>query len=139
MIVYGNEDAPAAVGGGTPSKPSNAAAGSQLPHAWDSSSRQVSWFEVFQFVERWTSKSAVDLDLHLPIAGTPRWCDLPDDDARKLLAVLLGGVREALTNDIHQSAMADASHEIAGSTDWSTVARRVQNGRGGAYIPRKAS
>ena len=64
---------------------------------------------------------------------------MPDDDARKLLALVLGGVRDALRNDTRQSDLADASHEISVGADWAAVAQRVRNGRGDAYIQRKVS
>lgn len=103
-------------------------------------SRSVSWFEVFKFVERWVrSKSSEDLDLHLPIAGTPQWCAMPDTDARKLMAVILGGIREALNHEVVQEHRAAASQAVASSTDWSTIARRVQTGRGDAYIERRTA
>ncbi len=95
-------------------------------------SRQVNWFEVYEFAERWVaSKSFGDLDLQMPIAGTPQWCSLPDEDARKLLAVIFGGVREALANDTHQAALAEASRAVAASPNWRT------RPRGASYIPRR--
>ena len=99
-------------------------------------SQQVSWFEVYAFAERLAARQGVDLD-HQLIAGTPRWCGMPDTDARKLMAVVLGGVREALNNDVDQEHRAAASREISHSADWSAVAQRVRNGRGDNYIPRK--
>lgn len=104
-------------------------------------SRSVSWFEVFQFIERWSSRQELHLDVHddLLIPGTPQWCSLPDEDARKLLAVILGGIREALQHDTDQEHRAEAARAVAESADWSTLARRVQAGRGDAYVPRKAS
>ncbi|SCX24762.1 DUF2742 domain-containing protein [Mycolicibacterium fluoranthenivorans] len=116
------EDAPATIGGGTPE------------------SRQVNWYAVFRFVEHWSRRSTVDLFDHgLLIPGTPRWCALPDDDARKLMAVILGGVREALNHDVVQEHRADASREIAASQDWAVQAKRLTGRSGPAYIPRKAS
>lgn len=103
-------------------------------------SRQVNWFEVYQFVERWVSRrswSDDDLLDHNLLPGTPQWCSLPDDDARKLLAVILGGIREALGHEVLQEHRAAASRDVASSIDWATVARRVQRGRGPAYIPRR--
>lgn len=99
-------------------------------------SRQVAWLETYRFAEWAAQQYGIALD-HRLIAGTPEWCALPDDDARKLLALLLGGVRDALRNDAHQTALADASRAIAGSTRWRSLARR--HDRGDGYIPRKAS
>lgn len=94
-------------------------------------SRQVSWFEVYRYAEHIAAQHNLALD-HTLIPGTPQWCGRPDDDARKLLALVLGGVRDALRNDAHQTAMADASREIANAATWSKLGR----GRGAAYIPR---
>ncbi len=106
----------------------------------DVGSRQVSWWEVYSFAERYAAGHALTLDHHL-IAGTPQWCGMADDDARKLLAVLLGGVRDALRNDTHQAAAADASKAVSASTDWPTVARERRQldaaRRSGIRIERK--
>ena len=64
-------------------------------------SQQVSWFEVYSFASRIAASHGTELH-HLPLPGTPPWCGLPDDDARKLLALVLGGVREALQHEIKQ-------------------------------------
>lgn len=98
-------------------------------------SRQVNgWYETYLYAERVAAGHGVALD-HGLIPGTPRWCGMPDDDARKLLALVLGGVREALANDTRQTALADASREISSAATWSEIGR----GRGAAYIPRRAS
>jgi len=99
-------------------------------------SRQVNWYETFTFASKIAAQQGLSLDHHvLPLAGSPQWCGMADDDARKLLALVLGGVREALAHDTRQAAMADASREISGAAPWSEIAR----GRGAAYISRKAS
>jgi len=97
-------------------------------------SRQVSWLEVYTFAERVAAGHGLALDHHLA-AGTPQWCGMPDDDARKLLAVILGGVRDALRNDTHQAELADASKAIAASADW----HRVGRPRPAAYITRRTA
>ncbi|MET4432394.1 DUF2742 domain-containing protein [Mycolicibacterium sp. 624] len=114
------EDAPADSGGGT-------------PH-----SRQVNWFEVHSYAARLATSHGVALDHHL-IPGTPQWCGMPDDDARKLLALVLGGVREALHHDVVQEHRAAASREISSAGGWSAVAQTVRNGRGNAYVPREVA
>ncbi|TPW98122.1 DUF2742 domain-containing protein [Mycolicibacterium fortuitum] len=105
-------------------------------------SRQVSWFETFKFAERLASSHDVGLN-HLPLPGTPQWCQMDDTDARKLLALVLGGVREALANEIHQDAMAEASQAISAAADWTAIARaqlrHAHAVASGAYIPRRAS
>ncbi len=61
------------------------------------------------------------------IAGSPRWCGTPDDDARKMLALILGGVRDALRNDTDQERMADVSKGRGGSRRLAReVARSIQ-------------
>lgn len=99
-------------------------------------SRQVAWFETYRYAERLAAHHGLSLD-GLPIPGTVRWCGMADDDARKMLALVLGGVRDALNTDARQTAMADASREIAAAAPWSQLAQRVQAGRGGAYVPRR--
>ena len=89
-----DEEAPAQCGG--------------TPH-----SRQVNnWYETFRYAERLAASHGASLDPTL-IAGTPRWCGMADHDARKLLALILGGVRDALRNDTAQEQMADASKAIS--------------------------
>lgn len=100
-------------------------------------SQQVSWFEVYSYATRLAAQHGLTLEPQ-PIPGTPQWCGMPDDDARKLLALVLGGVREALANDARQAAQADASHEISAAADWPALAQRIARGRD-AYIPRKAA
>ncbi|OBB79315.1 hypothetical protein A5779_12825 [Mycolicibacterium peregrinum] len=79
----------------------------------------------------------------MPLPGTPAWCGMADDDARKLLALVLGGVREALANDTRQEHLADASKKICTAADWTAIARaQLRHARAvtsGAYIPRRAS
>ena len=120
MTQHHHEDAPADHGGGTPP------------------SRQVSWFETYTYAARLAASHRAGLD-NLPLPGTPQWCGMPDGDARKLLALVLGGVREALNHEVAQEHSADASHDIATAADWSAIAKRIRAGRGDAYIPRKAS
>lgn len=100
-------------------------------------SRQIAWFEVYSFAQRFAANHDLDLlDINL-LPGTPQWCGMPDDDARKLLALVLGGVREALNHDATQEHLADASKKIATSANWSALAKRIAQGRGHAYIPRR--
>ncbi len=103
-------------------------------------SRQVAWFPVYQYAERLAANHDVALN-HLPLPGTPAWCGMDDTDARKLLALVLGGVREALANEIHQDAMAEASQAISAAADWTAIARaqlrHAHAVASGAHIPRR--
>ena len=101
-------------------------------------SQQVSWFEVYSYATRFAASHDVGLN-HLPLPGTPQWCGLPDDDARKLLALVLGGVREALVNETRQERLADSAKAIASAVDCTALAQQIRSGRGTAYIERKTA
>lgn len=105
-------------------------------------SRQVSWVEVYAFAQKWAAGQGIMLNPSV-IAGTPQWCGMPDEDAHKLMALIIGGVREALRNDTYQSDLAEASKAIAACADWSVMARsnrqRADAIASGTYIPRRAS
>lgn len=95
-------------------------------------SQQVSWWPTHEFITALVAQAN-----NLPIAGTPAWCALTDDDPHKLIALAVAGEHHALRVETAQEAMAESSRSVAASGDWSTVARGVRNGRGPAYIPRK--
>jgi hypothetical protein len=97
-------------------------------------SRMVSWFTVFEFVAPLLAR----LD-SWPAAGTPEWCELDDEDPKKLAGVLEAGIHWSLRVDAEQTARAEASQDISAAADWSAVARTTRTGRGDAYIPRRAS
>ncbi|WP_460358982.1 DUF2742 domain-containing protein [Mycobacterium sp. ZZG] len=124
------EEARPDTGAATPAYPTE-----EIPQ----SSRQVSWFETYTYAMRIAAQHDVVLGLpSLPIAGTQQWCGLPDEDARKLLSLILGGVREALSNEIHQDAISEAGEDIWKAADWSAAARRLLRRSEIDYI-RKAS
>jgi hypothetical protein len=83
-------------------------------------SQQVNWWEVHTFVA--PMLAAVD---SWPMVGSQEWCELPDDDVRKIAAVYDGARHWALHVDINQQAMADAGSEISAAADWSAVAREI--------------
>jgi hypothetical protein len=95
-------------------------------------SRMVAWFEVYAFVAPLLAGIAP-----WPAAGTPAWCQLPDDDPRKLAAVLESSIHWALKIDAEQTVRAEASQQISAAADWTAVARNTQRGRGAAYIERR--
>ena len=85
-------------------------------------SRQVAWFEVYQFVASLLAGAR-----SWPAAGTPEWCALADGDPRKLTAVLEYGTRWALKVDAEQAARAQASQDISAAEDWRQLALDVRN------------
>jgi hypothetical protein len=60
------------------------------------------------------------------MAGTPAWCDLPDDHPVKWAAVLDAAQHWALRMDTCQEAMAEASKTISDAVDWPRVGREFQ-------------
>lgn len=96
-------------------------------------SRQISWWPVYELV----AGHLGDRPAVLP--GTPAWQQLPDDHPDKWRAVLWAAIFWTLDQDTQQEHRAAASRAVASSTDWTTVAKQIRNGRGDAYVPRKAS
>ncbi|WP_418003355.1 DUF2742 domain-containing protein [Mycobacterium sp. PDNC021] len=74
-----------------------------------------------------------------PIVGTLPWQALADTDPAKWAAVLDVAQYGALHLQLRQETLAESAKELASAENWSALAQRVQNGRGEAYIPRKAS
>jgi hypothetical protein len=78
-----------------------------------------------------------------PAAGTPAWCDLPDDDPAKLAALLDAAQHWALRVETCQQAQCEASHDISAAYDWGAIARRLRDEaefyRQKPYLKRKAS
>jgi hypothetical protein len=72
------------------------------------------------------------------MAGTPEWCALPDDDARKIAAIYDAARHHALRVESSQAARAEASRDISGAADWPAIATEVFQRRSSAYIPRAA-
>jgi hypothetical protein len=105
-----------------------------LTGAGSPASTQVSWWETHLFITALVAQAS-----HLPPAGTPAWCALDDTNPDKLLALALAGQHHVLRVETAQEALAQASQAISASTDWNTVAQRVRNGHGPAYIKRKVA
>lgn len=83
--------------------------------------RTISWFEVHEFVQALTEGVGP-----LPWPGTLEWLELPDDDPRKVAAVLRAGVLWALNESARQEAMAEASQAISAALDWGEIGRQIQ-------------
>jgi hypothetical protein len=96
-------------------------------------SRSVSWWSVHEYVE--PLLAAVG---QWPMAGTPEWCALPDDDPVKLAALFDAARHHALRLDVNQAALAETSRDISGAADWPAIAREIHN-RSTCYIRREAS
>jgi hypothetical protein len=84
-------------------------------------SRQVSWWPVHEFITERVAQAN-----NLPIAGTPAWCALADNDPLKLLALAAEGEHHVLRMETAQEARAEASRVIAGAADWRAISREIQ-------------
>nr|WP_210419977.1 DUF2742 domain-containing protein [Mycobacterium helveticum] len=102
------------------------------------SSQQVSWWEVNRLVTPLLAGVG-----SWPMAGTPAWCSLAQDDPAKWAALLDAAQHWALRVETCQQAHAEASRDISAAADWSAVARDLRRhaaaARAGAYIRREAS
>ena len=86
-------------------------------------SRQVAWYEVHLWRDRMLKHFCVQT---FPMAGTPTWCALPDDDPVKLAAALDAASHWALRLDTCQEASSRASQTISAALDWAAEARIQQ-------------
>lgn len=93
-------------------------------------SQQVSWWSVHEFVDA-VLKQVNDW----PMAGTPAWCALANDDPRKWAAVLDAGQHHALRVETNQEARAEAGRAVCGSADWAGIGREI-NRRNAFYAER---
>jgi len=93
--------------------------------------RAVSWWSVHEHVA-----PLLDQVGDWPMAGTPAWCDLDDDDPVKLVALLDAARHWALHLEINQQALAEASRDVSVAADWRSVANEIRRRRH-VYIPRQ--
>lgn len=91
-------------------------------------SQTVSWWPTHEFITALVSNVN-----NLPIAGTPAWQALSDNDPAKLIALAVAGEHHVLRVEVAQQNMADASKAIASSPNWRT------RPRGSSYIPREVA
>jgi hypothetical protein len=91
----------------------------------------VSWWSVHEHVA-----PLLDQVGDWPMAGTPAWCDLDDDDPVKLVALLDAARHWALHLEINQQALAEASRDVSVAADWRSVANEIRRRRH-VYIPRQ--
>ncbi len=85
-------------------------------------SRQVSWWSVHEY-----AASALNEVGSWPMVGTPTWCDLDDDDPRKLASIFDASRHWALRVETCQQAMSDAGSEISAAADWSAIAQEYRD------------
>jgi hypothetical protein len=97
------------------------------------SAQQTSWASVHEYVE--PLLAAVQT---WPLLGSPAWCALPDNDARKIAAVYDGARHWALRLETCQAARAEASRDVSAAADWTAIGREIRN-RSTCYIRREAS
>ncbi|MGO9385760.1 MAG: DUF2742 domain-containing protein [Mycobacterium sp.] len=84
-------------------------------------SRQVSWWDVHEFVTGWLQCVG-----EFPMAGTRAWCSLTDNDPRKLAALLDAARHWALRVETCQEAECQASRDISAAADWSGIAQKIR-------------
>jgi hypothetical protein len=98
----------------------------------------VSCILVYQYVAHWLICVP-----DWPAAGTPAWVALPDNDHRKIAALMHAALNWVISQDLAQDAEYEASQAISVCEDWRAVAntlrRRSKAIADGAYIPRKTA
>lgn len=67
-----------------------------------------------------------------PLAGTAPWCDLDDDDPRKIAALITAGNRWVLEEHMRQLrspviALKDATVALSQELPWQEVAKRIKD------------
>ncbi len=84
------------------------------------SSQQVNWWEVRTYIAPLLRRVG-----SWPVAGSPAWCALDDDDEAKLAALLDAAQHHALRVETCQQAHCDASRAVGDAVDWSALAREI--------------
>lgn len=92
---------------------------------------QVSWWDVHQHVAPLLESAG-----SWPMVGTPEWCELSDDDPRKLAALLDAARHWALRVETAQEAECEASRAISAALPWKDMANRITARKPDSYIPR---
>jgi hypothetical protein len=96
------------------------------------SSRQVNWYETYEFATSLAKRLGVDT---CPAAGTAAWRDLDDGDPAKLVGMVWAGVHGTLRTDTLQAEMAEASQQISTMANWGRVGQQIR-GRQEFYAER---
>jgi hypothetical protein len=104
----------------------------QIPDA-AVSSQQVCWSEVHDHVAPLLASVP-----SWPMAGTPAWCALDDQDPAKTAALLDAAQHWALRVETCQEAMCETSRDVSAAADWRATANALRICTD-AYIPRKVA
>jgi hypothetical protein len=64
-----------------------------------------------------------------PLAGTPAWCALADDDPVKLASLLDAARHWALRLETCQQASVASSHNISAAHNWGEIGQRIREHR----------
>jgi hypothetical protein len=96
------------------------------------SSPQVSWWDVHTYVQ-----PLLEALGDWPMAGTPEWCVLADDDPAKLAAIYDAARQWALRVETAQEARAEASRDVSAAENWPVIATEIFHRRISGYIPRR--
>jgi Protein of unknown function (DUF2742) len=94
-------------------------------------SAAVSWWSVHEFVAPVLERVG-----SWPMAGTPEWCALADDDSRKLAAIFDAARHHALRVEMAQETRAQTSREVSSAADWRHLAVDIVRCRN-VRIPRR--
>ncbi len=86
------------------------------------SSQAVSWWDVHEHVAPFLEAAK-----SWPTVGTPAWCALPDDDPRKMAALLDAARHWALRMDSCQEARCEASRSVSSAVDWPAVSQEIKD------------
>jgi hypothetical protein len=93
-------------------------------HLAASGNQQVSWWQVHEYVQPILAAAG-----SWPMAGTPAWCALADDDPAKLAALLDAARHWALRVDTCQAAACEASRDISAAADWAAAGQHIKTRR----------
>jgi hypothetical protein len=83
-------------------------------------SQAVSWWSVHEFVAPLLTGVG-----SWPMAGTPAWCLLDDDDPIKVAALFDAAQHHALRVETCQEARAEASRAVSSALDWGALGREI--------------
>ena len=85
-------------------------------------SRQVAWWSVHEFVEPLLEQVG-----WAPMAGTVEWRALPDDDPRKIAALLDAAQHWILRVETCQTAECQAARDVSAAADWTAIGQRIRD------------